>query len=135
MPNLLDLMSEKEKKIALDSYEKRKSGIKDTGRVSQEMYLLAKLLRFGGWGAIEAVKRGYVGAHTDKGEFIKIPLSMAEIHELIRACDKVEFSKSIDMARANLIAINTSMSKSPATTWNKTTSEMSKGIPKVEGEK
>lgn len=122
MPNLLDLMSEEDRQVAIDNYKQRMSGkmeYRAKVSISPEVYLISELGYHYGWGAIEAVKRGYVEAQDDKGNPKKIPLTMEEVGVLVEGARKVWYSKVIDSARGTLVANASAMSKNPASTFKK----------------
>lgn len=122
MANLLDLMTEKDRKVALDAYEKRMHGDNTyrKAKVSPIAYLLAELGIYFGWEAIAAAKRGYIETfdeHTGKRK--KLPLSMEELGTLAEAARKVRYSEYLNQARCTQIAAGSVLSKSPEATFKK----------------
>lgn len=128
MANLLDLMQPDERERALAAFERRKSG--DTSyrkdlKIPPEVYLIAELGYYYGWGAIEAAKRGHVESFetvNKNGERIekrtKIALTMEEIAILVEAAHKIWYGKIVDQARGMQIATGSVMSKHPNATFN-----------------
>lgn len=122
MPNLLDLMSEEDRVVALKNYQERMSGstrYRSNASMSPKIYLISELGYHYGWGAIEAVKRGYVAATDDKSNTKKIPLTMEEVAVLVEGARKVWYGKVVDSARGSLAASASVMSKNPSSTFKK----------------
>ena len=127
MANLLDLMQPDERERALAAFERRKSG--DTSyrkdlKIPPEVYLIAELGYYYGWGAIEAAKRGYVESFeilNKDGERVekrtKIALTMEEIAVLVEAAHKIWYGKVVDQARGAQAASASVMSKNPERTF------------------
>ena len=69
MANILDLMTEEDRQKSVSAFERRMSG--DTSyrkdhKISPISFLVAEFGYYYGWGAVEAVKRGYIiGRHDD----------------------------------------------------------------------
>lgn len=118
MPNLLDLMSEEDRKKSLDAYKKRMSGnlgYRKAQKISPEAFLVAELGYYYGWGAIEAVKRGYVETFDEiTGKRHKQLFTMEEACMLVEAARKVWYSKLLDEGRATMVATGSALSKSPS---------------------
>lgn len=93
MPNLLELMTDADRKMVANLRNKRGGAIFPS--VSNVSLQIAKLGYYYGWGAIEAVKRGYV----EKGT-AKILLSMEEVGMLVEAGEKIHAQHMVDLARA-----------------------------------
>lgn len=114
-------MQPDERERALAAFERRKSG--DTSyrkdlKIPPEIYLIAELGYYYGWGAIEAAKRGYVESfdeHTGKKK--KILLTMEEIAILVEAAHKIWYGKVVDQARGAQAASASVMSKNPERTF------------------
>ena len=116
MPNLLDLMSEDDRKKSIDAYKKRMAGDKSYRRgqkISPEAFLVAELGYYYGWGAIEAVKRGYVEKTDEFGKAKHIQLTMEEVCTLVEAARKVWYSKLLDSTRGTMVATGSALSKHP----------------------
>lgn len=93
MPNLLDLMTDEDRKAVDDIRQKKINS--NLPKVSVVSLQIAKLGYYYGWSAIEAVKRGYV--HSDSG---KIALTMEEVMMLVEAGEKIHAQHTVDLARA-----------------------------------
>ena len=123
MANLLDLMSEEDRELSRKAFKQRMAG--DTSyrrgnKISPEVYLIAELGYYFGWGAIETVKRGYVEVFDEKtGEKRQQLFTLEEACALVEAARKVWYSKVVDNARGTLVATGSAMSKHPSTNFNK----------------
>lgn len=116
MANLLDLMSEQDRKAVEESFKKRMTGDNTfrKDKVSRIAYLLAELGMLYGWEAIVAAKRGYIETfdeHTGKRQ--KIPLSMTEVSALVDAGYKVKHSDYVNYARIVCVGTGSAFSKNP----------------------
>lgn len=123
MPNLLDLMTPEDRDIAHKNYLERKSGntaYRKGMSIPPDIFIVAQLGYFYGWGAIETVKRGYVesfevinkdGKRIEKRT--KIPFTMEEASILVEAARKISYSGVVDAARGTQIAVGSVMSKNP----------------------
>lgn len=111
--NLLDIMSEEDRKIAIDSFADRMSGGQQYKRdsVSPVAFMLAELGCYYGWQAIVDAKRGFTEGN--------IPLTMEEVNELTRAARKIKYSDIVNNARGTQIATGSIMSKNPNQAFNK----------------
>ena len=123
MANLLDLMTEEDRKKSIDAYKKRMAG--DTSyrkgqKVAPEVYLIAELGYYFGWGAIETFKRGYVETFDENtGKRHKQLFTMEEACALVEAARKVWYSKVIDQSRGTFVAAGSTMSKNPGSSFQK----------------
>lgn len=122
MPSLLDLMSDEDKQKSLSAFERRMSG--DTSyrkdrKISPVSFLVAEFGYYYGWGAVEAVKRGYILGYHDDGTQHKIPMTMEEVAELVEAARKVWYGKVVDSSRGSQIAVGSVLSKNPASAFDK----------------
>ena len=121
MANLLDLMNKTDREQALSNYAKRMRGNTRyrTGKVSPQIYLVAELGYYFGWGAIEAIKRGYVTDYDDDGNIKKILFTMEEACALAEGARKVWYSKLVDEARGTAVGTATAQSKNANSTFNR----------------
>ena len=91
MANLLDLMTPKEREEAEKRFKARRVRQKnDHGKISYEVYLLAKLGYYYGWQAI-------IDARNNK-------ITFNEMMALVEGADKVWYSKLNETARAVQVA-------------------------------
>lgn len=128
MSNLLDIMSDEDRKIVEQNYKKRMSG--DTSyrkglSIPPDVFLVAELGFYFGWGAIETFKRGYVEAFevTNKDgkrveKRVKIPFTPEEASILVEGARKIKYSSVVDAARGTQVAVASTMSKNPKRTFN-----------------
>lgn len=103
--NLLDLMSESDRKLAHRNYERRMAGETPNHRqkVAPSVKLVAEAGIMFGWQAVVDIKRGY----TEGG----IPLTLEEVSAIVDAGRKVQYSQEINAARGHQIAISASFQK------------------------
>ena len=116
MVNLLDLMTEEDRQKSLAAYERRMNGdtsYRKSSKVSSVSFLIAECGYYYGWGAIEAIKRGYIIGHSDTGRVKKIPLTLEEVSELVEAARKVWYSKVVDSSRGHQVATMASFAEKP----------------------
>lgn len=131
MSNLLDLMSEEDRKKSLEAFEKRMNG--DTSyrkdqKIDPTVYLIAELGYYYGWGAVEAAKRGYIETFDDHTkERKKMILTLEEIAVLVEAARKVWYSKVLDTSRGSFVAVGSAMSKSPKQSFKEGMKPFAKG--------
>lgn len=122
MANLLDLMSEEDRELSRKAFKQRMAG--DTSyrrgnKISPEVYLIAELGYYYGWGAIETVKRGYVEIFDEEtGQRHQQLFTLEEACALVEAARKVWYSKVVDNARGNLVATGSALSKNPTRSFN-----------------
>lgn len=122
MVNLLDLMSEEDKQKSLTAYKHRMAGdttFRKSHKVSPVSFLIAEFGYYYGWGAIEAVKRGYILGYNDSGKITKIPLSIEEVSELVESARKVWYGKVVDSSRGSQVATASAFSEKPVETFNR----------------
>lgn len=128
MPNLLDLMTPEDREIVRKNYQERKSGNTSYRKgmsIPPDIFIIAELGYYYGWGAIETAKRGYVESFatvTEDNKRVtrrtKIPFTMEEAAILVEAAKKIEYSKVVDAARGTQVAVGSVMSKNPKRTFN-----------------
>lgn len=122
MANLLDMMSDSDRDKSLSAFERRMSGdttYRRNYKISPVSFLIAEFGYYYGWGAIEAVKRGYVEGRHDDGSFHKIPLTLEEVSEYVEAARKVWYGKVVDSSRGTQIAAGSVLSKNPGSAFDK----------------
>lgn len=122
MANILDLMTEEDRQKSVSAFERRMSG--DTSyrkdhKISPISFLVAEFGYYYGWGAVEAVKRGYIIGRHDDGSLHKIPLTLEEVAEYVESARKVWYGKVVDSSRGTQIATGSVLSKNPASAFNK----------------
>lgn len=127
MPNLLDLMTPEDREIVRKNYQERKSGNTSYRKgmaIPPDIFIIAELGYYYGWGAIETAKRGYVESFdvtTKDGKRIekrtKIPFTIEEAAILVEAAKKIDYSKVVDAARGTQVAVGSVMSKNPKRTF------------------
>lgn len=117
MANLLDLMSEEDRRLSEQAFRQRMAGdtsYRRNNRISSQMYLIAELGYYFGWGAVESVKRGYIEVFDEETGLRHQQLfTLEEACALVEAARKVWYSKVVDGARANLVATGSALSKNP----------------------
>lgn len=113
MPNLLDIMTDDDRQSATKLAHKHSNG-QLSSKVNPMVYQVAKLGYYYGWGAIEAVKRGYVDKDGEK-----IMLTMEEVSELVKAADKIWAQKCIDLTHCSQIGTSSAMSEHPKQVFEK----------------
>lgn len=98
--NLLDLMTEDERKaVRARAQKRRERGIIDV-EISPEIYMTAEFGYYFGWQAIQAVRNNEIG--------------LAEMYALNEAARKVWYNKLIENSRATMVATSSAMaSKKP----------------------
>lgn len=105
--NLLDLMPEADRKLALEKAEKRLARRSSkAGSVSTELYIVAQLGYYYGWEAVLAIRRGYTTTHKMEGGVSvteREPFYLDEAIALIEAADKVWYTKQVDIAHTGMI--------------------------------
>lgn len=119
--NLLEIMSESDKQKSLEAFKQRMSGnstYRKSQKISPEVYLVAELGYYYGWGAVEAVKRGYVETFDETTQKRHKQLfTLEEACVLVEASRKVWYSKVIDGARGTQVGVSSSLSKNPKSTF------------------
>ena len=115
-------MSDADKQKSLSAFEKRMAGdtsFRKSHKISPVSFLISEFGYYYGWGAIEAVKRGYIMGSDDNGDEYKIPLNMEEVAELVEGARKVWYGKVVDSSRGSQIAVGSVLSKNPNSTFDK----------------
>lgn len=123
MANLLDLMSDEDRELSKKAFKQRMAGdtsFRRGNKVSPEVYLVAELGYYFGWGAIETIKRGYVETFDEEtGQRHQQLFTLEEACALVEAARKVWYSKVVDSARGNLVATGSALSKHPSQSFNR----------------
>lgn len=114
MPSILDHLSSEDREKAIARGKKRLEK-RDTGSVSPEMYLITEFGYYLGWEAILAVKRGYIESRDGHGKIVKEPFELDEMMALLEGLRKVWYSKQIEIARTNLVAVRSANHQSDPT--------------------
>lgn len=122
MANLLDLMNEEDRELSIRAFKQRMAGdtsFRKGNKISSQMYLVAELGYYFGWGAIETIKRGYVETFDEEtGKRHQQLFTLEEACALVEAARKVWYSKVVDSARGNLVATGSALSKNPNRSFN-----------------
>ena len=90
--NLKDLLTPEEKARVEQRYKERTTRQATGAKVAPEMWIIATLGVYLGWGAVEAVKRGYIESFEKNGdsfEKVLVPFTLDEALMLIDAADAV----------------------------------------------
>ena len=98
--NLLDIMTPDEREKMKSAFRKRMAGdgTYKKEKIPPRIYLLAEAGVYFGWQAIVDARRGYTEATDDKGNIVKIPLTMEEFNGLVMAAKKQRFSDYMNQA-------------------------------------
>lgn len=97
--SLLDIMSEEDRKKALELYELRmaKTERSSENKVSSEIYLVAEFGYYFGWNAIEAIRNNEI--------------NLEEAFALIRGARKVWYQKLVETGQVQTTACSTPFAK------------------------
>lgn len=118
MPNLLDMMSEEDRKKSKEAFKQRMAGdvsFRRGQKIPPEIYITAELGYYYGWGAIETVKRGYVETFDENtGKKHKQLFTMEEACILVEAARKIWYSELVNTSRGTMVATGSALSKSPS---------------------
>ena len=127
MPKLSDLLSEDDKvKVASWTTKAKRSDYER--EIPPELYQMALHGFYFGFGAIEAILRGYIdSADPRTGKPIRVPYDLETVVALNQAARKVNYRHFVDMADLNAMAEVSSRDKSWTESAIKRTNEMRKG--------
>lgn len=119
--NLFEMMTPEEQEKMNQAYEKRMrgDGTYKKEKIPPQIYLLAEAGVYFGWQAIVDARRGYTEARDDKGNLVKIPLTMEEFNGLVMAGKKFRYSDYINQARGTQTAVGSILSKNAKATFKK----------------
>lgn len=93
--NLLDLMTEEERKrVKARAHKRRERGVVDV-EISPEIYMVAEFGYYYGWQAVQAVRNNEI--------------SLTEMYALNEAARKVWYNKLVENSRASMVATASAM--------------------------
>lgn len=127
MPKLSDLLSEDDKvKVASWATKAKRSDYER--EIPPELYQMALHGFYFGFGAIEAILRGYIDSVDQRtGKPIRVPYDLETVVALNQAARKVNYRHFVDMADLNAMSEVSSRDKSWTESAIKRTNEMRKG--------
>ncbi len=127
MPKLSDLLSEEDKaKVA--SWANKAKQSEYEREIPPELYQMALHGFYFGFGAIEAILRGYIESVDQRtGKPIRVPYDLETVVALNQAARKVNYRHFVDMADLNAVAGVSSRDKAWAESAIKRTNDMRKG--------
>lgn len=125
MPNLFDLLSEKDKK-KVEGWTKQAMNPKYETEIPPEVYMITEAGHYWGWAAIEAIMRGYVESKDDAGNPIRIKLTMETVVALCKAERKLRYRELIDNGDMALRANISAGAKEPGKIFEKNIAEYKK---------
>lgn len=124
--NLLDLLPEKDRKLAIERAEKRlaaKNARRDKVSVPPEFHQICEMGYYYGWEALLAMRRGFTSyvdnRYDDEGnvvgvQVIKEPLTAVDAEIILEGGRKVWYSKLIEQASGQYVAGASKWSKNPS---------------------
>lgn len=127
MPKLSDLLSEDDKvKVASWATKAKQSDYER--EIPPELYQMALHGFYFGFGAIEAILRGYIDSVDPRtGKPVRVPYDLETVVALNQAARKVNYRHFVDMADLNAMAGVSSRDKSWTESAIKRTNDMRKG--------
>lgn len=117
MPNLYDLLSEKDKR-KVDGWTKARMNPVHETDIPPYVFVVAEAMHYWGWPAYEAIKRGYVTKQNAKGDTEKVPITLEEVIALERAEKKIRYREIIDQGDVILRANLSARSEHPGKTFD-----------------
>lgn len=118
MPDLFDLLSEKDKE-KVRGWAKQAKNPKYETEIPPEVYTVAEAGHYWGWSAIEAILRGYVESKDADGKLVKIPLTTETVVALCKAEKKLRYRELIDTGDMTLRANISAGGANPGRTFEK----------------
>lgn len=112
MANILDLMSDTERKQMLDAYKKRTQKGQNA-KVPPELYLTCEFATYFGWEGLQAIRENKI--------------SLEEVYTLLDGMRKVRSNQLADLAKVGVFSISTPFAKNPKSAYRE-------GIKKIQGE-
>lgn len=127
MPKLSDLLSESDK-AKVSSWATKAKQSDYEREIPPELYQMALHGFYFGFGAIEAILRGYIdSADLRTGKPIRIPYDLETVVALNQAARKVNYRHFIDMADLNAVAGVSARDRTWTESAIKRTNDMRKG--------
>lgn len=126
MPRLSELLNEQDRAKVEQWKEKSLNPEHDTD-IPPELYQMALHGFYYGFGAIEAIFRGYIEAKDEAGNLKRIPYDLETVIALNQAGRKVAYRQIVDSGDIQAIANLSSHDKRWAESTIKRTNEMRKG--------
>lgn len=104
--NLLDLMSEKDRNLALERFKRRMSKSRTVdNRISSEIYIISEFGYYYGYAGVEAIRENKI--------------TLDEAFCLLEGARKVWYKKLVEQTSAQQVSTGSVMSKSPSTTFKR----------------
>ena len=116
MANLIDLISAEDKAKVKRWADERFQPKYETD-VPPEIYTMAELGYYYGWGAIEACLRGYYETSDATGKVKRVPLTPELMVALCKGAQKVKYRKALDEGEIAMAANIGSHSKHPSKSY------------------
>lgn len=95
MASFLKSLSEKDQTKVAKWAEERLNPRHETD-IPPELYTIAELGYYYGWGAVETFYRGYIESRDDDGKIIKLPFGLDLAIALCKAAQKVYYRKLVE---------------------------------------
>lgn len=112
MANLIDLISN-EDRAKVQRWTKDRLNPKYDTDVPPEIYTIAEMGYYFGWGAVEACLRGYYETVDASGKSTRVPLTAELMVALCKGAQKVKYRKMLEEGEVSMCAHIGSRSKHP----------------------
>lgn len=126
MPKLSELLNEQDR-AKVDLWKEKSLKPEHETEIPPELYQMALHGFYFGFGAIEAIFRGYIEAKDDNGKEIHIPYDLETVIALNQAGRKVAYRQIVDAGDIQAIANLSSHDKRWAESALKRTNDIRKG--------
>lgn len=103
MSSFYEQLSQEDKRI-VDGWVEKATTSQYKRDIPYELYIKAQLGYFYGWQAIVAFARGYEIGLDEKGNYIKLPYTLADAVADVKAAEKVHYRYSMENADFNAIS-------------------------------
>lgn len=113
MANLIDLIS-KEDRTKVERWKQERFSPKYETDIPPEIFTIAEMGYYFGWGAVEACLRGYYDSVDASGNPTRVPLTPELMVALCRGAQKVKYKKMLEEGEVEMSAhIASRSTKSP----------------------